>query len=109
MGATVVLNNVGFKHMNIIKQIPSRWPPKAANNESRLLLRLEVLFCSIELQYECHFFFEVALFRYLYGGSDGTRPSSPVRQDGERRTTFLAEYAFRRVLFSRFGSFYFLL
>ena len=38
-----------------------------------------------------------------------TRPSSPVRQDGERRTTFLTEYAFRRVPFSRFGSFYFLL
>ena len=36
-----------------------------------------------------------------------TRPSLPVRQDGERQTTFLAEYAFRRVLFSRFGSFYF--
>ena len=30
------------------------------------------------------------------------RPSSPVRQDGERRTTFLAEYAFRCVLFFSF-------
>ena len=30
------------------------------------------------------------------------RPSSPVRQDGERRTTFLAEYAFRRVPFFSF-------
>ena len=38
-----------------------------------------------------------------------SRPSSPVRQDGERRITFGTEYAFRRVLFSRFGSFYFLL
>ena len=38
-----------------------------------------------------------------------TRPSSPVRQDGERRTTFFAEYAFRRFPFSRFDSFYFLL
>ena len=38
-----------------------------------------------------------------------TRPSSPVRQDGERRTTFLDEYAFRRVPFSRFGSFFFVL
>ena len=27
------------------------------------------------------------------------RPSSPVRQDGERRTTFLDEYALRRVPF----------
>ena len=36
------------------------------------------------------------------------RPSSPVRQGGERQTTFWAEYAFRRVLFSRFGSFYIL-
>ena len=31
--------------------------------------------------------------------SIGARPSSPVRQDGERRTTFLDEYAFRRVPF----------
>ena len=30
------------------------------------------------------------------------RPSSPVRQDGERRTTFLDEYAFRRVSFFSF-------
>ena len=30
---------------------------------------------------------------------DESRPSSPVWQDGERRTTFLAEYAFRRVPF----------
>ena len=30
------------------------------------------------------------------------RPSSSVRQDGERRTTFLAEYAFRRVPFFSF-------
>ena len=28
-----------------------------------------------------------------------SRPSSPVRQDGERRTTFLAEYAFPRIPF----------
>ena len=35
-----------------------------------------------------------------------TRPSSPVRQDGERRTTFLNEYALRLVPFSRFGSFF---
>ena len=28
-----------------------------------------------------------------------SRPSSPVRQDGERQTTFLAEYSFRRVPF----------
>ena len=28
-----------------------------------------------------------------------SRPSSPVRQDGERRTTFFDEYAFRRVPF----------
>ena len=45
---------------------------------------------------------------YGYGKPDpDTRPLSPVRQDGERRTTFWAEYAFRRVPFSRFGSFYF--
>ena len=31
------------------------------------------------------------------------------RQDGERRTTFLADYDFRCVPFSRFGSFYILL
>ena len=31
-----------------------------------------------------------------------SRPSSPVRQDGERRTTFLDEYAFRRVPFFTF-------
>ena len=37
-----------------------------------------------------------------------TRPSSLVWQGGERRTTFWAKYAFRRVLFSRFGSFYIL-
>ena len=37
------------------------------------------------------------------------RPSSPVRQDGERRTTFLDEYAFRRVPYSYFGSFFFVL
>ena len=30
------------------------------------------------------------------------RPSSPVRQDGERRTTFLDEFAFRRVSFFSF-------
>ena len=28
-----------------------------------------------------------------------TKPSSPVRQDGERRTTILDEYAFRRAPF----------
>ena len=37
------------------------------------------------------------------------RPSSPVRQDGERRTTFLDEYAFCHVPFSRLGSFFFVL
>ena len=41
--------------------------------------------------------------------SGNTRPSSPVRQDGERRTTFLDEYAFRLVPFSRFGSFFVIL
>ena len=30
------------------------------------------------------------------------RPSSPVRQAGERRTTFLAKYALRRVTFFSF-------
>ena len=35
------------------------------------------------------------------------RPSSPVGQDGERRTTFLAEYAFRRVPFSVSANFTF--
>ena len=35
----------------------------------------------------------------LLEGIEGTRPSSPIRQDGERRSTSLDEYAFRRVPF----------
>ena len=36
-------------------------------------------------------------------------PSSPVRQDGERRTTLLDEYVSAVSLFSSFGSFFFAL
>ena len=35
---------------------PRCWPPKADNNEGWLLLRLEVLFCPIQSQYECQIF-----------------------------------------------------
>ena len=42
----------------------------------------------------------------IFGHTDvlinDSRPSSPVRQDGERRTTFLDVYAFRRVPFFSF-------
>ena len=38
----------------------------------------------------------------LLEGIEGTRPSSPIRQDGERRSTSLDEYAFRRVPFFSF-------
>ena len=44
--------------------------------------------------------FKKIVKRYLRVGY--TRPSSPVRQDGERRTTLLDEYAFRRVPFFSF-------
>ena len=45
----------------------------------------------------------------LFTLNEYARPSSPVRQDGERRTTFWTIMLSAVSLFSRFGSFFFVL
>ena len=46
-----------FVYLDLYSYQPtSFWPLKSCNNQGCLLLQLDLLFCSIQLQYECQIF-----------------------------------------------------